>query len=110
MINFLPDTKFNKEAVGCLCNAIVMQASEDYFTCKRMIEKGKNRYLKISDCTKTLAECIDFFNSDWYKTLTNNDTRLAGNLVMQRLDEMVADKDTYPKDYKPFKYNEEDED
>ena len=91
-----------------LTYAIVMQACEDYFTCRRTLLKGKNVWGKISDCETTLRECISFFYSDWYKVLTNNRQELSAEHVITRLEEMVADTKTYPKDYKPFKYNEED--
>lgn len=91
-----------------LIYAIVMQACNDYFTCRRTILNGKNSWGKIPDCTAALKECIHFFYSDWYTLLTNNRKELQAKYLIARLEEMVADTKTYPKDYKPFKYNEED--
>lgn len=92
-----------------LMSAIVIQACNDYFTCKRTIEvRGKNSANRISNCEKELQDCIDFFNSAWYRNLVNNNEMLSGDKVMARLDEMAHDLDNFPKDYKPFKYGEDE--
>lgn len=90
-----------------LANAIVISACNDYFTCERKIKKGENKAHYIRDCKQTLKECKEFFNSDWYKFLTNSNEDLNGSKVMSRLDELVNNYKNYPSDYKPFKYGKD---
>lgn len=91
-----------EEMYDNFANAIVLQACNDYFICKRALEEGKRGWNKISNCQKTLDEAIEFFNSSWYKKLTHHNENLTGQKVMKRLDAMVEDREHYPSSKEPF--------
>lgn len=91
------------EACGEIASRTILQACDDYFVCKRKLEKGENKASGIYNCQKLLDECIDFFNSPQYDLFTNGNPALSGVRVMKQIDSMVEDKATYPNDFSPFK-------
>lgn len=83
----------NMNGYEALRNAVVMQACEDYVTCKRALATGHTAWGKISNCEKELDECIDFFRGGWYKKLVNiaDNPDLNGEKIMKQLD-IVAEQ------------------
>ena len=93
-----------------LASAIVAQAEEDYINCSKKIKrynkkieslkanlsmynrdetirKIKEYQNKIDKLENELDETIDFFYSDWFKTLSNKDPAY----ILERLEVLVDD-------------------
>ena len=70
-----------------LATAIVAQTCEDYVYARRRQFQKK---LRKGD-TQTLNECVEFFNSPWYRLLINN--KVSGDKMMEKLDEIARTRD-----------------
>ena len=62
-----------------LANAIVLQAVKDYRDALKRLKKKPGNQAAMSDA----MECVRFFRSGWYKTLTSVD----GEYLIQKLRE-----------------------
>ena len=71
-----------KRANEDLANAIVFSAVRDYQ--KALCELNSNPFDKKA--TKLLAECKEFFLSDWCKMLT----KLDGDVLMERAEKQIC--------------------
>ena len=65
-----------------LANAIIIQAAKDYRAAGKALKKTPG---SMSDI-KTVRECERFFNSDWFRTLTNVD----GGSLLEKLREEAS--------------------
>jgi hypothetical protein len=64
-----------------LAEAIVAQAAKDYLELRKFLHNTREGK-EARKATKELRDIRKFFNSRWYKTLTEVD----GNYLMERLD------------------------
>lgn len=69
-----------------LANGIILQAVKDYKKALRTLKKGYNPLSdKALNARQIKAECEEFFNGIWFKTLTEID----GDKVIQRMREIA---------------------
>lgn len=81
----------NDEQWGELANAIIVQAVVDYETALRKLKKDKgNKDVShaILQLRRQKADCIRFFRSGWFKTLT----ALDGETIMHRVEKRAEEK------------------
>ena len=82
---------------GCclLCQAIVLQAVQDY----RKVLRGEPVRPNVA-VVKTKKEVEKFFESEWFKLLT----KLDGAYLMRKLkEEYVNESESYPKYKSPYR-------
>ena len=79
----------NNKGCSLLCNAIVLQAVQDY----RKVLRGHRikRHVSVSETKKELKK---FFESEWFGALT----KINGTYLMQKLEEeYINESNAYPK-------------
>ena len=87
----------NDKGITALCEAIVLQAVQDY----RKALRGKQIRPHIP-VYKTIKDCEIFFKSDWCKMLT----RVNGEYLMRKLQEEYRNEsNSYPKYKSPNRNN-----
>lgn len=92
-----------EEAYERLAHHIILKACEDYYTCKRALNKGHTAWGKISNCKKELASCIDFFESSRLDSFSSGSLSGMGPKIMKMIDEMVDDPERFPMSIYPFR-------
>lgn len=70
-----------REAVEELANAIIIRAAEDYRNARKKLRRARSRKEKEA-AQAVVDECLEFFNSRWFATLSNLDPEK----LIQRLD------------------------
>lgn len=90
------------DGVRAFAYAFVISTCNEFFTCMRMIEKGRNSAAGIKDCKAHLEELKELMYRPNFKYYTFGSPALTPEALINEIEKRVEDKDAFPSDFKPF--------